>query len=78
MPVCVLHFADNNQYESRRVGKFTGSEKHALRPVFICSRLQYSKYLAAVRVTKGDQMWQDPSAAGMTVRGRAANMHDAG
>jgi len=27
-------------------------------PGFIFSRLQYSKYLAAVRVTKGDKMWQ--------------------
>jgi hypothetical protein len=43
---------------ARRLGEFVGSEKHASRPVFICSRLQYSKYLTAVRVTKGDQMWQ--------------------
>jgi hypothetical protein len=47
-----------NQYEARRLGEFAGSEKHAPHPVFIFSRLQYSKYLAAVRVTKGDQMWQ--------------------
>jgi hypothetical protein len=56
--VCVLHFTYNNQYEARRLGEFAGSEKHAPRLVFIFSRLQYSKYLAAVRVTKGDQMWQ--------------------
>jgi hypothetical protein len=57
VPVRVLHFADN-QYETRHFGAFAGFEKHALHPVFIFSRLQYSKYLAAVRVTKGDQMWQ--------------------
>jgi hypothetical protein len=57
VPVRVLHFVAN-RYEARRLGEFAGSEKHVLHPVFF-SRLQYSKYLAAVRVTKGDQiMWQ--------------------
>jgi hypothetical protein len=34
VPVRVLHFADN-QYEARRLGEFSGSEKHAMHPVFI-------------------------------------------
>jgi hypothetical protein len=51
VPARLLHFAAT-QYETRRFGAFAGSEKHAPQPVFIFTRLQYSKYLAAVRVTK--------------------------